>query len=129
MTGREVGDTIEEMENKLRSDVHANDRFIPYIQKFEFEALLFSSPNIAAEELSDPAKAAEMEAILEDCGEAEAVNDGENTAPSKRLKSLFSDYDKVADGPMVLDGIGIAAIRGACPRFSEWIDRLEALKI
>lgn len=127
MTGREVGGTVEELEQKLQEDVYASGRFIPYIQKFEFEALLFASPDIAAEELFEPAKAAEMKAILRVCGEAEAVNDDRNTAPSKRLKSLFLEYDKVADGPMVLDEIGIEDIRDACPRFSEWIGRLEAL--
>lgn len=128
MTGREVEGTVEELEQKLREDVYASDRFIPYIQKFEFEALLFASPDKAAEELSAPAKAADMQAILNECGEAEAVNDGQTTAPSKRLKSLFSEYDKVADGPEVLRKIGIKDIREACPRFSEWIGKLEALR-
>ncbi len=127
MTGREVGGTVEELEKKLQKDVYKSDRFIPYIQKFEFEALLFASPDIASDELAESAKTAEMRAILRECGEAENINDGNATAPSKRLKHLFNDYDKVVDGPIVLERIGIGAIREACPRFSEWTGKLEAL--
>ncbi len=127
MTGRDAGDTVEDMEKKLRADVFADTRFIPYVQKFEFEALLFSSPSIAAAELAEPDKAKDLQSILRDCGGAEEVDDGENTAPSKRLQSLFPDYVKVADGPMILETIGLKDIRQACPRFSQWVGKLEGL--
>jgi len=57
----------------------------------------------------------------------ESINDGLTTAPSKRLKTNIPVYDKVNDGAELSSLIGLAAIRGKCPRFNAWLSTLESI--
>ena len=127
MMGRSAGNTSDDLETKLDIDVYASERFIPYIQQYEFEALLFSSPDLTAEELSKPEKAKDLNNILRDCGGAEDIDDGETTAPAKRILDHFPGYNKVLDGPNILQSVGISTIIDACPRFAYWLQTLEKL--
>jgi hypothetical protein len=49
------------------------------------------------------------------------------TAPSKRILSIFSQYDKVLHGSLVALDIGLETIRRECQMFNRWIERLESL--
>lgn len=33
-------------------------------------------------------------------------------------------YDKVTDGELILDMLGIDKITNKCPRFAEWLDKI-----
>ena len=55
------------------------------------------------------------------------INDGDATAPSKRLKSLYLAYDKPAFGPRIAQRIGLDTLRRECPHFHAWVSELEAL--
>jgi hypothetical protein len=55
------------------------------------------------------------------------VDDGERTAPSKRLEDHVPGYSKVLHGPLAVADTGLAAVRHRCPRFHGWITRLETL--
>lgn len=112
---------IECLENSIREDFQ-NERFIPYIQKHEFEAVLFSS-NVGFESLFNEI-ADETQKIIDQYPNPEDINDQPQTAPSKRLKTIKSDYDKVADGNLIALEIGIEAILEKCPRFRNWIENL-----
>ena len=101
-------------------------RFIPYVSMHEFEALLFSDCRRFAESVGRPDIAGEMEAILTQFGDPEAVDDSQETAPSKRILQLFPGYRKVAMGATAVQNIGLADIRGRCANFAEWLGRLEA---
>ncbi|MBG0779386.1 MAG: DUF4276 family protein [Desulfotignum balticum] len=58
----------------------------------------------------------------------ECINDNPETAPSKRLESIFRGfYSKTEHGPIIAEEIGLPAIRQACPRFHQWLTRLEAM--
>ena len=57
----------------------------------------------------------------------EDINDGANTAPSKRIKQEIPRYQKVQDGPLVAQTTGIDRMLAECPRFRSWITRLESL--
>jgi hypothetical protein len=57
----------------------------------------------------------------------EIINDGPNTAPSKRLHRCFENYQKSVDGLLAMDADVLPDLRFACPRFGGWIARLEAL--
>ena len=105
---------------------NAARRFIPYISMHEFETLLFSDPAILANGLGVQQVA--IDDILRKCGEAEAINDKPDTAPSKRLKSLSSCFIKTVTGISIAQEIGIDAMRKACPLFSAWIKQLESLR-
>ena len=73
-----------------------NPRFIPYIQLHEFEGLLFSDikafdsiPNI---NFNNREKLTE---IINTYPNPELLNDGKETAPSKRLTKLITGYKKI----------------------------------
>lgn len=57
----------------------------------------------------------------------EDVNDGDRTAPSKRLETQIAGYRKTVHGPLAVAAAGLPALRTACPRFGAWVTRLEAL--
>ena len=101
-------------------------RFIPYVQMHEFEALLFSDPKHLADGLGLKDDS-EVQRIRREFPSPEEINDSSQTAPSKRIKRLSASYDKVADGYLISQSIGLPVIRDQCPHFDEWIRRLEAL--
>jgi hypothetical protein len=110
---------------KQLGDVAVSQRFIPYIQLYEFESLLFSSP---AEFLGAfPEENQAIERLLEirrQCGGPEDIDDGADSAPSKRILQLLPDYVKTVSGILIAKRIGLAAIRRECPHFNRWIARL-----
>ena len=101
-------------------------RFIPYVQMHEFEALLFSDPKVLAGvlELTDDAP---IRRITDQFTSPEEINDGQQTAPSKRIRGLNPGYAKVLDGVRISQRIGLQTMRTECPHFNEWIQTLEAL--
>ena len=101
-------------------------RFIPYVSMHEFEALLFSNCRRFAESVGHPEIAGKMEAIVTQFGDPEAIDDSQETAPSKRILQLLPGYRKVAMGATAIQNIGLADIRSRCANFAEWLGRLEA---
>lgn len=108
---------------QLRTDT----RFIPYLAVHEFEALLFSCSETLATRLG--IKAADVEKVLSDCGEPEAINNNPTTAPSKRLDawSEGGKFAKTSSGISIATDIGIPTIREKCPVFNAWLLCLESL--
>jgi hypothetical protein len=105
-----------------------SQRFIPYIQLHEFEALLFADPEAFLEAFPDSRHAVmRLSAIREKFLNPEDINDKPLTAPSKRILDLLPDYQKPVAGLLIAQRIGLAAIRAVCPRFDAWITRLESL--
>jgi len=103
------------------------DRFIPYIQIHEFETLLFSNPYALAKGISRDDLAAEFEAIRNTFPSPEDINDYPNTAPSKRIINLHSNYNKITDGILAAIEIGLPTMRKECKHFDQWLLKLEAL--
>ena len=60
---------------------------------------------------------------------SEDINDNSETAPSKRLVRVFPNYSKRLHGPLVAARIGLPRIRPECPRFADWLDRVERLAL
>ena len=119
--------TADELERELAERIGNPANFIPYIQLHEFEALIFAGPGEAAKALGAPALATELHRVVEECGAPERINDGYDTCPSRRLKRLHPPYEKVLHGHLIIERIGLARVREACPRFGAWLGRLEAL--
>ena len=127
--GRETR-TIVELENAILglANIDQQQRFFPYVQQYEFEALLFAAPAQAVEWLEGtPLSLAAMQEAVRQCGSPEQVNDSVKTSPSHRMHALFSGYDKKLHGPEIIELAGLAQIRAQCPRFNAWLRRLEAL--
>lgn len=112
-----------QVEEALKNQVN-NDRFIPYIQQYEFEALVFSDPELVAKHFRKMDEAKSLKAIVEKAGGCENINSSFVTTPYQRLKTILKNYDKI-DSPMILKEIGIAKIKSECQGFAIWIDRLE----
>jgi Domain of unknown function (DUF4276) len=115
---------VEFLEQALTNDI-GNPRFIPYIQLHEFEGLLFSDlkgfeliPNIPNTNRK------RLEEVLNQYPNPELINDGEETAPSKRLLKLIPGYQKTFHGPLIALENGIDSIRQKCPRFRNWTTTL-----
>lgn len=107
----------------------ADRRFIPYMAIHEFEALLFSDSAVLASKLGIAEEC--VTAILTDCGEPEAINNNQLTAPSKRLNMLLrgsnKSFKKTSTGIDVAKAIGIVRMREECPLFNTWIEHFEAI--
>lgn len=114
---------------KLASDLGDDivRRFVPYVQMYEFEGLLFSNPEKLANAIGQAAIALHLQAIRDQFETPEHINDSPQTAPSKRILNVFDAYDKPRHGAIAAGQIGLAGIRGQCPLFDAWIGRLESL--
>lgn len=122
-----VDQQIEILKAGILDDINDN-RFLPYIQKHEFEALLFSS-EIGFQNWFDNLKVVEeLSHIVKTYINPEDINSGIENSPSKRIKSILSlhkeKYNKIADGNLILEEIGIRKILEKCPLFKNWIDEL-----
>jgi len=112
-----IGDSVDE------------SRIIPYVQIHEFEALLFSDvegfipvmPEVSSDQIE------ELRQIHSGFNTPEDIDDGVQTAPSKRITGIFRGYRKALHGPLIAETIGMQAIREQCPRFNEWVGRLSGL--
>lgn len=125
-----AGRSVDELEAAITDllEAEARHRLIPYVQQYEFEALLFAVPNHCREWLSGSAQALQsMQQAVREAGSPERVNDRPETSPSHRLKSLFPGYDKKLHGPEIVELGGLPAIREQCVRFNQWLLQLEAL--
>ncbi len=116
---------LEDISTEL---VHAEHRFIPYVQMHEFEALLFTNPPSLAVALGNHQAAGEFQAIRDAFQTPEHINDSPQTAPSKRIEAVFQKYGKKYKKPfhgsVAANEIDVATIQNECPHFAEWIDSL-----
>lgn len=120
---------VTKIEKELSNDI-ADRRFIPYIQLHEYEALLFVDPQkFDIEYFEYPEGISKLQVIADNYGNPELINKGPDTAPSKRIISVFPDYEnnKPAIGSMIAQVIGIDKLRKSCIHFNEWITKLERL--
>lgn len=130
---QEIAGIVETaMRNEIAVKMDSSDdpnRFVPYIQMHELEALLFSDTNVMSSAFERPDLEPGFSQIVHECGECEEINDHQATAPSKRIERLFPGYRKGsglrAHAPIIVRRIGVDRLRGACPHFNEWIKRLE----
>ena len=118
---------VEHVERAFQLDL-AHPRFLPYLALHEFEALLFTDPARCAWVFSDaPGTIKGMQAIRASVASPEEINEGPETAPSKRLLKLFPRYQKTVHGPLATEAQGLTSLRAACPHFNRWVSALESL--
>ena len=103
-------------------------RFIPYVQMYEFEGLLFSDPAKMAQGITQPSLERQLQKIRDVFATPEDINDSPNTAPSKRIKKLYSAYEKPLYGLLAALEIGLATIRRECQCFDAWLQDIESLQ-
>ena len=118
------------LEAALSDDI-ADSRFIPYIQLHEFEALLLADPaklDLYFYEYED--EIARLVEMAEGFDSPELIDDGDVSAPSKRIIGEIREYEywKASAGPIVADEIGLDTLRIRCKHFGEWLAKLEDLE-
>lgn len=116
------------LEKEFAADIGDN-RFIPYIQLHEFEAYLFADPTWFRFFYDRHESAITTLKTIADRCEPELIDDGPQSAPSKRIIAQLADYEaaKTIQGPQVAELIGLSVIRDKCPHFAAWLARLEQL--
>ena len=133
---RKKGDlTVDELEERVKRQVgtryrHADPskKALPYIQRHEFESLLFSDVDVFSELIDvTGASVEQLREVRARFLTPEDINDSSNTAPSKRIAGAISTYNKNLDGSLLAMKTGLTVIRDECPRFNDWITRLELL--
>lgn len=107
----------------MHLDFNSNPNYIPYIQKYEFETLLFSSIEGFEFLLDDTDKIDEIRGIIKAYPNPEDINGGATTSPSNRLKRIFP-YNKVNDSELICTEVSIETMRSKCRRFNNWVYRL-----
>lgn len=117
---------VAALQEKFAAEID-RPRFIPFLALHEFEAWLFCSPDVVAEHFGQPNLADKVRKAVAEVGEPEFINHGTETHPKARLKGFCPSYKETSDGPILIEKIGIPAIRSACPHFASWLTQLEAL--
>ena len=128
LTGDPYG-RVKVLEGALGEDI-SDPRFIPYIQLHEFEALLLSDPHkLDSQFYYRGAEIRRLVKMVSGFKSPELINDGNDTAPSKRINGEIPEYGgmKASAGPIVANKIGLSTLRLRCEHFGEWLGRLEAL--
>ncbi|HYK37034.1 DUF4276 family protein [Alloacidobacterium sp.] len=133
-TGLVAMEKATHIENAIREDILREVpnlrpalRFIPYLQVHEYEGLLFSDTEAFANALGKANLASQLASIRNTFATPEDINDHPNTAPSKRILAVYPQYNKVIEGTVVAQRIGINRMLQECPHFRNWIERLTAL--
>lgn len=120
---------IELIEKSL-SDIIDIPTFIPYIQLHEFEALFFSDIEKIDDNLSHYSGISQkkkLKEILSHFQNPELINDSPVTAPSRRLKTLYPNYQKMLHGIHIFEDIPLSKMRERCKHFNEWLLKIENL--
>ncbi|MGB5927142.1 MAG: DUF4276 family protein [Cyclobacteriaceae bacterium] len=94
------------------------------MQKHELEALMFSDMSGFELVTDDRYHLKQIKQIIDEYPNPEDINNSEETAPSRRLRKIFR-YNKVLDGELVFEMVGIEKIMEKCPRFSQWMNNIE----
>lgn len=93
----------------------------------EFEGLLFSKPEAFQAWFKHPQVVEQLETIRQQFETPELIDEGVETAPSKRILRICNQYDKILHGSLIALDIGLDCIRKECTFFNQWVQRLEAL--
>lgn len=102
----------------------ADHRFVPHLILHELETWVFA----AAEQVGCllPGLTERLVKDVHVAGGPELVNDGPDTAPSKRIVNYCPQYSKTNDGPLAIADLGVAQLRNQCPHLDAWLDLLDS---
>lgn len=128
-------DDKHRFEEFMREEI-PEPRFVPYIQRYEFEALLFADHRAAGRALAgnnDSRRINLQNAFAQTLdtfgGTPEEIHDDARTCPSGRIRELVPSFEeqKMRRAVNFCSHASLSAIRRACPGFDAWMVHLEAL--
>jgi hypothetical protein len=123
---------VAQLEQAFKTDIAQENfsfarRFLPYIQPYEFEGLLFSDiAQLTAIETTWQASTNHLQVIRDTAQTPEHINGGYETKPSARLASHLNNpnYRKILHGTLAIEAIGINKLLTECRHFAEWYNQL-----
>ena len=125
---KKIADIINaSADNYLSTMIDFYNSFIPYVQLHEFEALIFSDLSKLAEKYFDK-DIKKLQSDVAGFANPELINNGETTAPSKRIISYIPNYDKAGMGVTIAENIGLDVLKQTCQHFGEWITSIETIR-
>lgn len=132
---KDKGDaSVEQLEQQMLDEVQNRvgmnkNGIIPYVQRHEFEGLLFSNVSALLKIVDVPQEVAKKFSVIREGFQSpEDMNDNRSTAPSRRILDLAPNYRKRLHGPLIAEETGLEKIRAECPRFNTWVGILETLE-
>lgn len=120
--GHDLYSHIQIVETAIQKDV-GSENLICYLSVHEYEALLFSDVSkfrLIGEEID----IGRLMDIRTQFTSPEHINSSIETAPSKRILTIFPDYLKIINGVTLAQEIGISRMRDECVHFNQWVERL-----
>ena len=122
---------VARLEQAFLNDIGC-ERFLPYIQLHEYEALVLSGPdrlNVYYRSLEHQNAISRLKEMVSEFSSPEEIDDGEASAPSRRIISEIPayEYDKAHAGPLIVQHIGLPVLRDRCAHFADWLSKLEHL--
>lgn len=126
---------LQVLKQAWRDDVAAESgcqpaRFIPYIQPYEFEALLFSDvPTLIKAESAWRSASAALTAARAAAASPEHINDRPDNKPAAHLERQLRNpsYRKRLHGPALAQKIGLTKMESECGFFAAWLTEIRAL--
>jgi hypothetical protein len=116
---------VAHVERRIHEDLGEPKNFLPFLALHEFEAWLFSSKKELPKAMTD-AKGSAFAAIRDSVQTPEEIDEGPESAPSKRIHAIYPAYRKTLHGPLTAQRIGLHRIREECPHFAAWLSAVEA---
>jgi Domain of unknown function (DUF4276) len=115
---------VRYLEDRCKEEI-ADDRFVPYLQLHEFEALVLCDlPLLAEQHPNRRRQIQELAAGLDrEFASPEDVNHFQ--PPSYRIRQAVPEYQKIADGVITTEKIGLPKLRQRCRHFGDWVATLE----
>ena len=118
-------DRVLHVESALVKTI-GSKRFLPNLVLHEIEAWVLADCTRLGQVMGDGGPAVELDRAVRLESGPEMVNDGVDTAPSKRIVSAYPQYTKTVDGPCVIADAGLDSIRSSCPHMNDWLREVEA---
>lgn len=117
--------TLQAIQQALPQVENVEQRFIPYIQMHEYEALLFSEQQTLAQCLG--VEETKVQSVLAQYKTPEHINTNPQRAPAKQIENLIAPhkYRKRRQGIAIAQKVGLYAMRQQCQLFDAWVERLE----
>lgn len=116
---------VAHLEKAMMDDLSISN-FIPFLMLHEFEALLFCDTDVISDWVDNVDDSA-LKKVSEQFQSPEYINEGELTAPSKRIVRHAPRYKKTLHGPVIAEVIGVDTFRQKCPHFDAWIGSILGL--
>ena len=132
---RALPQRLEVLKSALHADIVADakcapDRFLPYIQPYEFEALLFSDLDTLTQlETSWASAMKSLREVRSSADSPEHINNHPDAKPASQLTRFLKNpkFRKVLHGTLAAQKIGIGKMEAECAFFAGWIRQLREL--